>query len=171
MKNALLPIAALFLAIPAAAQDADSADEAAEIAPGAPGTIEWHNAQQQALHALDAADGWYRLDGGVMFRRTAGDGSGPAPTVEDDITIHYTGSFTDGEVFDSSVERGEPATFPLSRLIPGWQIAIPYMGVGDTAEIVIPAESAYGLEGRGPIPGGATLLFTIEMIGIPSEGV
>ncbi|MBH5323095.1 FKBP-type peptidyl-prolyl cis-trans isomerase [Aurantiacibacter sediminis] len=166
MKNAFLPIALLLFSAPAVAQDAPAAPE-----PGTPGTIEWHNAQQQALHSLSAEDGWYRLDGGVMFRRTAGDGSGPAPEVSDEITIHYTGTFPDGEVFDSSVERGEPATFPLSRLITGWQTAIPYMGVGDTAEIVIPAEQAYGLDGRGPIPGGATLLFTIELLGIPSEGV
>ena len=160
MKNFILPLAALVFATPAAAQDAPEV-----------GSLQWHNAQQQALHSLDAADGWYRLENGVMFRRIAGDGTGPAPTVADEITIHYTGSFPDGQVFDSSVERGEPATFPLSGLIRGWQIAIPYMGVGDTAEIVIPATSAYGLEGRGPIPGGATLLFTIELLGIPSKDV
>ncbi len=166
MKTTLLAIAALSLAIPAAAQDAPAQPE-----PGAVSSIEWHNNQQAALHSLDAADGWHRLEGGIMFRRIAGDGTGPAPVVADEITIHYTGSFTTGEVFDSSVERGEPATFPLSALISGWQIAIPYMGIGDTAEIVIPATSAYGLQGRGPIPGGATLLFTIEMLGIPSKGV
>lgn len=163
MKHIILPLAALFLATPAVAQDAPAA--------GAPGTIGWHNAQQVALHSLSAADGWHRLEGGVMFRRTAGNGTGPAPSVQDEITIHYSGTFTDGAVFDSSVTRGEPATFPLSALIRGWQVAIPYMGVGDTAEIVIPAVQAYGLQGRGPIPGGATLLFTIELLGIPSRGV
>ncbi|QZH75160.1 MAG: FKBP-type peptidyl-prolyl cis-trans isomerase [Erythrobacter sp.] len=165
MKTIILPIVALFLATPALAQEAPAP------APGAPGSIEWHNAQQSALHSLSAADGWHRLADGIMFRRTSGSGTGPAPTVQDEITIHYTGSFTDGSVFDSSVARGEPATFPLSGLIRGWQVAIPYMGVGDTAEIVIPAGSAYGLQGRGPIPGGATLLFTIELLGIPSRGV
>lgn len=162
MKNIILPITALFLATPAAAQDAP-----AEPEPGAPGSLEWHLAQQNALHSLSRADGWFRLQDGVMFRRIEGDGSGAAPTVSDQITIHYTGSFPDGEVFDSSVQRGEPATFPLGGLIRGWQIAIPYMGVGDTAEIVIPAEAAYGLQGRGPIPGGATLLFTVKLIAIP----
>ena len=95
--------------------------------------------------------------------------TGSAPTVADTVTLHYTGRFIDGEVFDSSVERGAPATFPLGRLVRGWQVAVPYMGVGDTAEIAIPAEYAYGVEGRGPIPGGATLLFTIELIGIADE--
>ncbi|KLI63272.1 FKBP-type peptidyl-prolyl cis-trans isomerase [Aurantiacibacter marinus] len=168
MKNTFLtPIAlgaALLLSTPAFAQDAPAPE------PGAPGSMEWHNAQQAALHTLDAADGWFRLPRGIMFRRTAGDGTGPAPVVSDEITIHYTGTFVNGEVFDSSVERGEPATFPLSRLIEGWQVAIPYMGVGDTAEIVIPATAAYGL-GGGRMPGGATLQFTIELLGIPSKGV
>lgn len=163
MKNALLALSALFLATPAFAQDAPQ--------PGAPGSIEWHNAQQSALHILGRADGWHRLEGGIMFRRVGGDGTGAAPTVQDDVTVHYTGSFTDGSVFDSSVERGEPATFPLSRLVRGWQVAIPYMGVGDSAEIVIPASYAYGMQGRGPIPGGATLFFTIELLAIPSQGV
>ena len=162
MTRNLLPLAALLLALPAAAQDAPPEDTR---------TTAWHNAQQAALHSRTAADGWYTLDGGVKFKRTAGDGTGSAPTVADEITIHYTGRFIDGEVFDSSVERGEPATFPLSRLVQGWQVAIPYMGVGDTAEIAIPAEYAYGVDGKGPIPGGATLLFTIELLGIPSKGV
>ena len=169
MKTTFLtPIAmglTLSLATPALAQDASAQPEA-----GAVGSIEWHNAQQAALAGLTQANGWSTLAGGVKFRRIAGDGTGPAPTVSDQITIHYTGSFVDGEVFDSSVERGEPATFPLSRLIDGWQIAIPYMGIGDTAEIVIPATAAYGLQG-GRIPGGATLRFTIELLAIPSEGV
>lgn len=166
MKNSLIALAALALSASALAQEAPPQPE-----PGAPGSIEWHNAQQAALHSLTRAEGWATLDGGIKFRRIAGDGTGPAPTVADDITIHYTGSFIDGQVFDSSVERGEPATFPLSGLIRGWQVAIPYMGVGDTAEIAIPAPAAYGLQGRGPIPGGATLLFTIELLGIPSQGI
>ncbi len=166
MKTALYTLAAAIVFTTAAI-----AQDRMEPAPGEPGSIEWHNTQQAALHSRTSADGWATLDGGIKFRRVAGDGSGPAPTVQDQITIHYTGSFIDGEVFDSSVERGEPATFPLSGLIRGWQVAIPYMGVGDTAEIAIPATSAYGVQGRGPIPGGATLLFTIELLGIPSKGV
>ena len=167
MTKPVLPFLALGLAgivvATAAAQDL------APPAPGEPGSLEWHNTQQAALHGLSHANGWTTLADGVKFRRTAGDGSGAAPTVQDRITIHYTGSFTDGSVFDSSVERGEPATFRLGGLIRGWQIAIPYMGVGDTAEIAIPADAAYGVSGRGPIPGNATLFFTIELLAIPSQ--
>ena len=166
MNKILFYLVAALFASPALAQDSPPPTE-----PGAPGSIEWHNTQQAALHSRTREDGWATLENGIKFRRIEGDGTGPAPTVQDEITIHYTGSFVDGEVFDSSVQRGEAATFPLSGLIRGWQVAIPYMGVGDTAEIAIPATSAYGLQGRGPIPGGATLLFTIELLGIPSQGV
>ena len=165
MTKILLPLAAIFLVTPAMAQDAPPEPE-----PGAPGSIEWLNTQQSALHSLTRADGWATLQGGIKFRRTAGDGTGPAPTIRDIVRVNYTGRFADGEVFDSNEGR-DPIEFPLARLVRGWQIAIPYMGVGDTAEIAIPAELAYGLRGQGPIPGGATLFFTIELLGVPSEGV
>lgn len=165
MKKILIPLAAVAFATPALAQNVAEAP-----APGAPGSIEWHNTQQSALHSLTRADGWHTLEGGIKFRRTAGDGTGPAPTVRDTVQVNYTGTFADGEVFDSNADSA-PIEFPLNNLVRGWQIAIPYMGVGDTVEIAIPAELAYGLEGRGPIPGGATLFFTIELVGIPSKGV
>jgi len=125
----------------------------------------WVSAQQSALAERAAAPGWQSLEGGLLWRRTAGDGSGAHPTVDDIVTVHYTGSFVDGGVFDSS-EGGEPATFPLGKLIPAWQLAIPQMGVGDTIEIAAPAPLAYGMKGKGPIPGGATLLFTVRLIDI-----
>ncbi|MFB0613195.1 FKBP-type peptidyl-prolyl cis-trans isomerase [Aurantiacibacter poecillastricola] len=162
MNKLILPLAALAFATSATAQDAPE--------PGAPGSLAWHNTQQAALHSLSHEDGWHTLEGGVKFRRTAGDGTGPAPTVQDVVQVNYTGTFADGETFDSNAGRA-PIEFPLSNLVRGWQVAIPYMGVGDTAEIAIPAELAYGLQGRGPIPGGATLFFTIELVGIPSKGV
>jgi FKBP-type peptidyl-prolyl cis-trans isomerase FkpA len=125
----------------------------------------WHNQQQAALHGLSRADGWFILEDGVRFRRIAGDGTGSAPTVRDTVSVTYTGRLVDGTVFDSNEGRA-PATFPLARLVRGWQIAIPYMGIGDTAEIALPMELGYGPEGAGPIPGGATLLFTIELLGV-----
>ena len=125
----------------------------------------WVSAQQSALSERAAQPGWRQLDGGVLIRRTAGDGTGARPTVQDVVSVHYTGSFVEGGVFDTS-EGGDPATFPLGRLIPAWQTAIPEMGVGDTIEIAAPATAAYGLKGKGPIPGGATLLFTVRLIGI-----
>ena len=67
---------------------------------------------------------------------------------------------------NSSVARGEPATFPLNRVIDGWTEGVTYMAVGDKVEFAIPYYLAYGAGGRGPIPGGATLFFTVELLGI-----
>lgn len=128
--------------------------------------IAWHSAQQAYLAGLEPADGWQPMVGGLKWRRVKGDGSGRHPTVEDTVTVHYAGRFIDGQGFDSSYDRGEPATFPLGRLVKAWQMAIPQMGVGDTIEIAAPADLAYGPTGKGPIPGGATLLFTVELLGI-----
>lgn len=157
VRAALVAATTALLAAPAAAQEAAAAP--------APGTLAWHNAQQTALHGLRAADGWSVLDGGVRFRRTGGDGTGGAPTPRDIVSVNYTGRFVDGQVFDSN-EGGDPVTFPLRQLIPAWIVAIPYMGVGDTAEIAVPMEMGYGPRGGGPIPGGATLFFTIELVDI-----
>ncbi|UZK65833.1 FKBP-type peptidyl-prolyl cis-trans isomerase [Sphingomonas sp. M1-B02] len=126
----------------------------------------WHNKQSLALASLKPSDGWGALEGGLRYRRIKGDGSGRHPTVADTVTLHYAGSLTDGTEFDSSYARGEPATFPLGALIPAWQLAVPQMGVGDVIEIAVPADLGYGPEGKGEIPGGATLLFKIELLGI-----
>lgn len=125
----------------------------------------WQNQQQLALAQRTGKDGWQTLDGGLRWRRVKGNGAGAHPAVTDRVTIHYAGSFVDGTEFDSSY-GGDPVTFPLDQLIPAWQVAVPRMGVGDTIEIAVPAELGYGPKGKGPIPGGATLLFKIELLGI-----
>jgi FKBP-type peptidyl-prolyl cis-trans isomerase FkpA len=151
--------AALIAAAAAVAQvPADSSPDRSQ-------DMAWVSAQQLALAERAATPGWQTLEDGVLWRRVAGDGSGARPKPIDVVTVHYTGSFVDGAVFDSS-EGGEPATFPLDRLIPAWKIAIPRMGVGDTIELAAPATAAYGMKGKGPIPGGATLLFTVRLIDI-----
>jgi FKBP-type peptidyl-prolyl cis-trans isomerase FkpA len=160
MRNALSALAAL-----AATLVAPSA--AAQDGPAGPSQdAAWHNRQALALAERQASDGWFYLPGGLLWRRVEGDGSGPRPSVEDTVTLHYAGTLVDGTEFDSSIRRGQPATFPLRALIPAWQLAVPMMTVGDTIEIASPADLAYGPIGRGPIPGGATLLFRIELIGI-----
>jgi len=157
--SAFPALAAAFIATAAGlAQDA--------TAPGPSQDAAWHNKQSLALAERQASDGWGYLPGGVLWRRVKGDGTGARPTVNDTVTLHYVGTLVDGTEFDSSVRRGQPATFPLRALIPAWQLAVPMMGVGDTIEIATPADQAYGPIGRGPIPGGATLLFKIELLGI-----
>jgi FKBP-type peptidyl-prolyl cis-trans isomerase len=127
---------------------------------------DYHNRQIGYLLGLSPAEGWRSTASGIRYRRVAGSGSGPRPSATDAVTIHYAGRFIDGTEFDSSIARGEPATFPLPRLIRGWQEGVPLMSVGDRYEFAIPWNLAYGPAGRGPIPGGATLLFTIELFGI-----
>lgn len=156
MARAMLAAAALLLAAPAMAQEA----------PGDPSQdLRWQSAQSLALASRGSAQGWRALEGGLRWRRVKGDGSGQHPAVSDMVTLHYAGSFVDGTEFDSSY-GGPPARFPLDRLIRAWQIAVPLMGVGDTIEIAVPAELGYGFRGKGPIPGGATLLFRIELLGV-----
>jgi len=132
-----------------------------------PANADWHF---QYLNRLDPAQGWRRTVSGLRYRKVSGNADGPRPTVNDTVTIHYVGTFIDGTEFDSSVARGEPATFPLGRLIRGWQEGVPMMSIGDRYEFAIPYTLAYGPGTRGPIPGGATLLFTIDLIGIESAG-
>jgi FKBP-type peptidyl-prolyl cis-trans isomerase len=127
----------------------------------------WMNAQSAALAGRQAKDGWGWLEGGVLWRRVAGDGTGPRPTINDTVKVHYAGTLVDGTEFDSSY-GGQPVSFPLRGLIPAWQLAIPQAAVGDTIEIAVPADLGYGSKGAGPIPGGATLLFKIELLGIES---
>ena len=141
--------------------------------PPAPPAVEreadYHNRQFLYLLSLDPAQGWRRTASGLRYRKLSGTADGPRPRPTDTVTIHYVGRFIDGTEFDSSVARGEPATFPLPRLIRGWQEGVPLMSVGDRYEFAIPYHLGYGAAGRGPIPGGATLLFTVELIAIPPQ--
>lgn len=166
VKDMRMPLVALGAAFAAVGFHAATAQDAA---PDRSQDMAWMSAQQAYLAALDPADGWQVMDGGLRWRRVDGDGSGPHPTVADTVTVHYAGTFTDGQTFDSSFDRDQPATFPLGRLIKAWQMAIPEMGVGDTIEIAAPADLAYGTSGKGPIPGGATLLFKVQLIGIEGQ--
>lgn len=159
----LLP-ALLLAAIPVAACAQEGPPKEQE-GTGLSQDAKWLNQQQAALAERQAKDGWSWLEGGLLWRRIKGDGSGQHPTVRDIVTLHYAGTLVDGTEFDSSY-GGDPATFPLRQLIPAWQMAVPQMGVGDTIEIAVPANLGYGLRGAGPIPGSATLLFKIELLGI-----
>lgn len=93
-------------------------------------------------------------------------GSGRKPAVTDTVVVHYTGSFTNGNVFESSVTSGKPIEFSLDRVIKGWTEALQLMPVGSKYKFYIPYSLAYGVNDNGPIPGGSALIFEIELLQI-----
>ena len=92
------------------------------------------------------------------------EGTGAQPAATDEVTVHYTGKLVDGTVFDSSVNRGEPATFPLNQVIKGWTEGLQLMKEGAKYRFFIPSDLAYGPQGAGPIPPNSTLIFDVELI-------
>ncbi|MBG22145.1 MAG: peptidylprolyl isomerase [Idiomarinaceae bacterium] len=102
---------------------------------------------------------------------TEGEDGGKQPAADDIVEVHYEGTLVDGTVFDSSIERGEPAVFPLNRVIPGWTEGVQLMSVGDKYRFVIPPELAYGDRevGGGTIPPKSTLIFEVELIDVKDK--
>ncbi|MCS5636647.1 MAG: FKBP-type peptidyl-prolyl cis-trans isomerase [Myxococcota bacterium] len=102
----------------------------------------------------------------IISEIVAGDGASPSAT--DVVEVHYHGTFPDGRVFDSSVQRGQPARFRLDQVIPCWTEGLQLMKVGGKALLICPPEIAYGKRGRPPkIPGNSTLHFEVELLAIP----
>ena len=94
-------------------------------------------------------------------------GTGAKPSQSDQVTVHYHGTLLDGTVFDSSVDRGEPASFGVTQVIKGWTEALQLMSIGDKWKLTIPSDLAYGDQGAGGMIGpGATLVFEVELLGI-----
>lgn len=95
------------------------------------------------------------------------EGDGPVPTADDQVVVHYTGKLIDGTVFDSSVDRGEPATFGVTQVIPGWVEALQLMKAGSVWRLFIPSALAYGPRGAGGLIGpNQTLIFDVELISV-----
>ena len=128
------------------------------------------NDSGQAFLATNGArDGVTTTVSGLQYEVMAS-GDGAMPALTDLATVHYTGTLLDGTVFDSSVQRGEPAEFPVNRLIRGWTEALQLMQVGDKWMLYIPPELAYGDRGSGNLIGpGETLVFEVELLGVRSE--
>ncbi len=140
-------------------------------------------AQQEKMAAQDAAAAQEGLDflaqngqrdevtttaSGLQYEvLEQGAAGGAMPSASDTVTVHYHGTLVDGTVFDSSIDKGQPATFPLNGVIPGWTEGVQLMKVGDKFRFYIPSELAYGANGVGNVIGpNATLIFDVELIDI-----
>jgi FKBP-type peptidyl-prolyl cis-trans isomerase len=123
-------------------------------------------AGRKFLEANQKAEGVVTLPSGLQYK-VQKQGTGEKPLATDRVTVHYTGRLLNGEVFDSSVERGEPVTFALNQVIRGWTEGVQLMPVGSKFTFYIPSELAYGDQGAGgKIGPGATLTFDVELLGI-----
>jgi FKBP-type peptidyl-prolyl cis-trans isomerase len=135
------------------------------------GAAEKEKATGAAYLAKAAAEkGATKTASGIVVK-TLTAGTGASPTSKDQVKVHYEGTLVNGTVFDSSIARNEPATFPLSNVIPCWTEAVQLMKVGGKSQIVCPSALAYGDAGRPPqIPGGSTLVFRVELLDIVKPG-
>jgi peptidyl-prolyl cis-trans isomerase len=120
---------------------------------------------QDFLAANRSKEGVITTASGLQYKVIT-EGTGAKPTVKDKVRCHYTGRLLDGTVFDSSVQRGQPAEFEVGQVIPGWQEVLQLMPVGSKFQVWIPSNLAYGTQGAGPIKPNSTLEFEIELLEI-----
>ena len=123
------------------------------------------SADAPALAKAAAEPGATTLASGTIHQ-VLKNGSGPSPKATSTVSVHYEGKLVDGTVFDSSIQRGQPAEFALNGVIPCWAEGVARMKVGEKARLTCPSDAAYGDQGTGPIPPGATLIFEVELLKI-----
>lgn len=147
---------------------AETAEPQAEYVAPAPDYSELATAFRDSSKKSDVAtDTTYAVTPSGLKYMILTEGKGKQPTAESSVTVHYTGELLNGEVFDSSVSRGEPATFPLNRVIPGWTEGLQLMKEGGKAVFYIPSNLAYGPAGAPPMIGpDEDLIFTVELISV-----
>jgi FKBP-type peptidyl-prolyl cis-trans isomerase FkpA len=139
---------------------------AAALAALAAATLPLAHAQSDAAAAAAKEAGAIVTGSGLVFRSLQ-EGSGPKPAAADTVRVHYRGTFPDGREFDSSFKRGQPAEFPLNRVIACWTEGVQRMQVGGKAKLTCPPAIAYGERGAGGVvPPNATLQFEVELIAI-----
>lgn len=111
-------------------------------------------------------DGVVETESGLQYEVLTKGDSDQSPVATDTVTVHYHGTLTDGTVFDSSVERGSPSSFPLNGVIAGWTEGLQLMSIGDKFRFYIPSELAYGPRATGSIPANSPLIFDVELLKI-----
>ncbi len=148
----------------AATADTMTMEEAAPETEEAP--LDTVLAQTRAQYAPEAADSAFTTTASGLRYLVVKEGTGASPSATDEVTVHYTGRLLDGTVFDSSVERGEPATFPLDHVIKGWTEGLQLMKEGGKTIFYIPSDLAYGETGTpgGPIGPNTPLIFEVELL-------
>lgn len=109
--------------------------------------------------------GVFETKSGLQYQVIKG-AEGRKPAATDTVHVHYHGTLLNGQVFDSSVERGEPISFPLNQVIAGWTEGVQLMSIGSKYKFFIPADLAYGDQAVGTIPAGSTLIFEVELLDI-----
>ncbi len=114
-------------------------------------------------------DGVMVTESGLQYEVLEEGDGGVSPSETDTVLAHYEGRLSNGDVFDSSIERGEPTEFALNQVIPGWTEGLQLMETGDKYRFYIPSELAYGQNGQGPIPPFAALVFDVELLEVVSQ--
>lgn len=133
-------------------------------------SMEENKAKGRAFLADNAKKAGVTTTPSGLQYRVITQGTGSKPLATDKVKVHYKGTLIDGTEFDSSYKRGEPIEFPLNGVIKGWTEGVQLMSVGSKYEFFIPSELAYGdREVGGVIPAGSTLVFEVELLGIPSQ--
>ena len=169
-KGIWISVAVVVIAVVVFGLTMNKKEETATMAPVTPAAVEptanaWPSQQKAFLDANGKKPGWTTTASGLQYQvLKAGDPAAPKPAPGSEVTVHYEGKLIDGSVFDSSIARNEPATFPLNGVIQGWGEGVPLMRVGDTYEFAIPANLAYGQRAVSTIPAGSTLIFKIELL-------
>lgn len=157
MNYRLLPLLFVFFFAACATVDSD----------GTSGAPDYHQPPKNSFEESFSKEDGVRAIRWAGWIKTLTPGTGASPSVESSVKVNYRGTLTDGREFDSSYKRGKPAIFPLSSVISCWTNGVATMKVGEKAKFVCPASAAYGDRGSPPdIPGGATLVFEIELLDI-----
>lgn len=122
----------------------------------------------ELLEQAAAEEGAVKTESGMVYQ-VLEEGTGESPEATDTVQVHYRGTLRDGEVFDSSYERGQPATFGLNQVIACWTEGLQHMKEGGKAKLVCPPDLAYGDRQQGPIPAGSTLVFEVELLDVVGD--